>query len=567
MTILNRLYSFASKFPQKAIYSELDDSIEIVREITYADFLEQVRISAQSIRQKVNSSHAIILLPQGINFNIAFFGCLLAGKIAVPLPTPTRNKGTETLKSILSDTETKSIISDKNTFGKISKQFKNDAILEMNWCLIDDFEAHGLSDFPLPNLADIAFLQYTSGSTGKPKGVMVSHGNIMANSEMIQNTFQTNSESVSLTWLPNFHDMGLIDGVIQPIYGGFRNLIMKPMDFVTQPANWIRALSSYKVTYSGGPNFAFDHCTERVRFDESETIDLSTLNCLYNGAEPIRATTLQKFHRKFERFGLRKSQLLTCYGMAEATLAVSTSKLGKETTILKASAQQLKMGKFISAELSETSTDLVSCGFPKNGLKVMIVEPETCIELGGNEVGEIWVKGESIAKEGYWKKMEQSQAVFNAKESRTEENGYLRTGDLGFIHEGEIYITGRMKDVIILKGLNYYAHDLEQTAENSCGDFGKNSSAAFSVEKNDEEKVVIVQEIRRRDINEPNLNVFVRKIAQSIFSKHQVPVHDVVLISPKSLPKTTSGKIRRTVCKQNYLNGELKELARFRNET
>lgn len=484
----------------------------------------------------------LLLLPQGISFIQAFFGCLYAQAVAVPVSLPTKNRGLEKIKNIVEDAEISIGITTRSILANLQKWFGEDySTISIKWLFIEDFTEENSFDFGLPKPQQLAFLQYTSGSTAKPKAVMVTHENIIANSKIIQKCFQNTSESVSVCWLPSFHDMGLIDGIIQPIFSGFPSVLMSPAHFLQRPARWFKAITKYRATYSGGPNFAFDFCVERIRDDELTNIDLSSLRCLYNGSEPIRAKTIHRFIERFSSVGFNEQKIFSCYGLAEATLAVTTSKLGTSPKIINSS-----------------SSELVSCGGVYEDTNLKIVNPETKKECQENEVGEIWVSGKSITS-GYLNRPNQTAETF----VKFENERFLRTGDLGFLEKDELFVTGRIKDLIIIRGKNHYPQDIEHTVFNAHPSLQSNSCAAFSFESDGDEKLVIVQEIKRTFLQAIDFESVLNLILAEISQNHGLNPIDIVLIRPGNLPKTTSGKIQRVKCRLMWLELRLNSIAKL----
>jgi acyl-CoA synthetase (AMP-forming)/AMP-acid ligase II len=523
-------------------------------------YLDEIRNDALKISALLSAESAVLLLlPQGISFIKAFVGCLYARAVAVPTAIPGKNQGLEKLKSIVADASISCCVTSQATFDGFAKWFVGDDLLSsIRWILIENIDRENIEfsrPIELPEPHQTAFLQYTSGSTGNPKGVIVTHENIIANSKIIQACFQNNADSVSVCWLPSFHDMGLIDGIIQPIFSGFRSVMMSPTHFLQRPVRWFRAMTEYKATYSGAPNFAFDFCVNRIREEELSGIDLSGLRCLYNGSEPIRRKTLDSFSERFSAIGFTEDKLFTCYGLAEATLAVTTSILGTKPTILKIDEQSFRQNQILPTE-DEPFTELIGCGHTFFDTSVKIVDPETLAVCAEKVIGEIWVSGKSITP-GYLNSPHINREQF----AERADTRFLRTGDLGFLYDGELFVTGRIKDLIIVRGKNHYPQDIEQTVFSSHEALQPNACAAFSFEIEQEEKLVVVQEIRRSFRQDADYNSIFSRLMAEINVKHGIAPHDIVLISPGTLPKTTSGKIQRDKCRQMWRSQRLSALA------
>lgn len=502
----------------------------------------------------------LIVLPQGIAFIEAFVGCLYAQSIAVPVAVPGKNNGLEKLQNIIKDADIAWAITNRSVLNNLMKWFGNDFVKQINWLLVEDFEqVENIDSFEMPKPDQLAYLQYTSGSTGSPKAVMITHENIIANSKILQKSFENNEETVSVCWLPSFHDMGLIDGIIQPIFSGFQSVLMSPLHFLQRPVRWFRAISEYRATYSGGPNFTFDFCTERIREEELEGIDLRSLKCLYNASEPIRDETIRRFVERFSKIGFTEEKVFTCYGLAEATLAVTLSKLSEFPKMIEIDGKKLQHHQ-IKLTGGESSAKLIGSGKPFCDTKLKIINPETFEKCQKNEIGEVWVSGKSIAA-GYLNRLKETSETF----VNLDGERFLRTGDLGFLHEEEIFITGRIKDLIIIRGKNHFPQDIEYTVSKSHQALQRDACAAFSVEIEAEEKLVVVQEIKRTALQTVDYKSAFTSVLAEISQKHGLRPLDIVFIKPASLPKTTSGKIRRNECRNLWLSEKLKILTSLKN--
>ncbi len=410
------------------------------------------------------------------------------------------------------------------------------------------------------NPESLAFLQYTSGSTGVPKGVMVSHGNILHNSEYIKQAFELNSDSVSVSWLPNFHDMGLIDGILQPLYSGFLGVLMPPQFFLQRPLRWLKAITHYRATHSGGPNFAYDLCVRKVTNEQKESLDLSSWISAYNGAEPVRFETLKGFAGAFSSCGFQEKYFYPCYGLAESTLMVSGGKVSNQPIYYTVEAASLEHNQIVQANSSEGKTKtIVGCGNSWLDTQIVIVNPdsrELCLQ---GQVGEIWIHSASITQ-GYWNNQEATKETFQANLAGFDDRYFLRTGDLGFLRNGELFVTGRIKEMIIIRGRNYYPQDIELTVQKIHPALPVNSGAAFAIEVEAQEHLIIVQEVERTYRNKLDFEKIIADIRQTLMEQYELSVYGVVLIKPSSLPKTSSGKIRRNLCRKQFLSEELEVL-------
>jgi amino acid adenylation domain-containing protein len=530
-------------------------------------------VAAELQKQSAVGERALLLDASEADYIVTFFGCLCAGVIAVPIYAPRVNKkGNARVESVVADAQPSVVL----TAGAGSQAVR-DAITaaageHVKWI---DTNALSVDDDPLwtpPDVkgTDIAFLQYTSGSTAAPKGVMVSHTNILDNERMIQNAFDTKPDSVIVGWLPLFHDMGLIGNVLQPLYAGVPCILMSPVAFLQRPLRWLAAIDRYRATTSGGPNFAYDLCVRRSTPEERAALDLSSWTVAFNGAEPVRQTTLARFAEAFAPSGFRRQAFVPCYGLAEATLFVSGHKNGSSPTAIRVDEELFARDRVVEAD-DVDARSLVVCGPPAEGQRVAIVNPETCSLTAPDGVGEIWVAGASVAQ-GYWDDEEKTAATFKAYLNKTGEGPFLRTGDLGFLRDGQLFVTGRLKDLIIIRGLNHYPQDIETTVESSHPDLQPGGCAAFSLEANGEERLAVVVEVSPRASRKlrglgagasssPEVAAIIEAVRAAVAERHQLQAYTVALLSAGALPKTPSGKVQRRLCHARLLSGELDVLA------
>lgn len=534
--------------------------------LTYAELDLHARAIAATLQACVSEGErALLLYPSGLEYIAAFLGCLYAKVIAVPVYPPKRNQKMSRLESIVADAKATVALTVTPLLDNIQERFARHSELAQLSCLATNIIASNQAlNWQKPDLDSdtIAFLQYTSGSTGNPKGVIVSHKNLLYNLEYIKTAFQLTPKSVSVSWLPIFHDMGLIDGILQPIYTGFNGVLMSPDAFVKKPLRWLQAISHYRATHSGGPNFGYALCLDKIDRDQRTSLDLRCWLTAYNGSEPIRAKILRRFSEFFAPCGFKSQFFYPCFGMAEATLMVSGGCVETKPVYLAVEDSELKKNRIVVAEdNSPKIRHLVGCGRTWLDMKVVIADPVTLRQTSPDEVGEIWVSGASVAQ-GYWNQPEETEKTFQAYLADTGEGPFLRTGDLGFIRNGELFITGRIKDLIIIRGRNHYPQDIESTVEQSNLALRLNCGAAFTVEVDGEEKLVIVQEVNREHLRKIDVDEVSRCIRRAVFEEHELQVYDVVLIKTTSIPKTSSGKIQRSTCRQKYLNGELEVIKR-----
>ncbi|MBD2355237.1 amino acid adenylation domain-containing protein [Tolypothrix sp. FACHB-123] len=516
------------------------------------------RVAARLQTLGLTGERALLLYPAGLDFLIAFFGCLYAGVVAVTAYPPRNQRNTPRIKAIATDAQAAIALTTTEIFSIVQSLMtaKTDS-KSLQWLTTDNL-MEGLEDnWQKPHIDrdTLSFLQYTSGSTGTPKGVMISHGNLLHNAQTTCQFMEHSADSKFVTWLPMYHDMGLIGGILQPLYGGFPCIIMPPAAFLQRPYRWLQAISQYQGTTSGGPNFAYDLCVQKITPEQKATLDLSSWSVAFNGAEPIRYDTLERFAEAFAECGFRKEAFYPCYGMAETTLMVSGVDKATAPLVKTIEKSALECNRIVElAVADENASHFVSCGRVIPQQKVVITNPETLKACQSDEIGEIWVSGLSVGQ-GYWHREQETAETFRAYLSDTGEGPFLRTGDLGFLQDGELFITGRAKDLIIIRGRNLYPQDIELTSERSHPSLRAGASAAFTVEVENEEKLVIVQELEFRA--KPNLAEVVNAIRQAVTEEHEVQVYTVVLIKPGSIPKTSSGKIQRRATRVQFLAGEL----------
>ena len=500
--------------------------------------------------------------PPGLDYIVALFACMYAGVIAVPSYLPRPNRPLSRLESIVANAEPSVAL----TTGEIARSPRSvfgqteSALSRLHVLITDEIMVESRGDVSLSqtNSETPILLQYTSGSTASPKGVILSHANIIHNTAMIERNFPLSTESSTVFWLPPYHDMGLIGGILQPLCTGFPVYLMSPVAFLQRPARWLEAISQFRATCSGGPNFAYDLCVRRISEEEMSSLDLSSWAVAFNGAEPIRKQTLEDFSDRFQRRGFRAKALHPCYGLAEASLMVTGTAPGRDINYAAVSRQALEVNLVEPPRAKDDACVLVSCGEVAGGQDVRIVDPATCQACGTNQIGEVWVSGPSVAQ-GYWGKAEETQEVFRARIDGESKN-FLRTGDLGFLRDGELYITGRMKDLIIIHGQNHYPSDIEFTVTRSHASLPPSGTAAFSVLRDGVERLIIVQEFEGRHAP-PDLAEIIAAIRRAVNQTHDLQVHDIVPVRAWTIPRTTSGKIQRYLCRAAYVEETLSTLA------
>jgi amino acid adenylation domain-containing protein len=562
-TLVDLLRTRAREHPERtATLFLLDGETEADRR-TYAALDTRARAIAARLQERgaVPGDRALLLYPPGLDFIDAFFGCLYAGVVAVPCYPPRPGREQPRLKAILADAGARFALSTAAIAGKLESLAEADPEIETLARIATETLPSGLEDAWRPPALDgstLAFLQYTSGSTATPKGVMVTHANLVFMERLIQNVFEQDETSVVVGWLPVYHDMGLIGNVLQPLWLGATCVLMAPVAFLRRPRRWLEAISRYRATTSGGPSFAYELCVERIAPEERQGLDLSTWRVAFNGAEPVRAAVLDRFAAAFAPAGFRRSAFQPCYGLAEATLLVSGLRASGGPVLLEADAVALEEGKIAAPDGTARRRTLVGCGAVPAEQPVAVVDPATHQPCPPGRIGELWVQGPGVAA-GYWQKPDETRETFGAMIDET--GPWLRTGDLGFLHEGELYVTGRLKDLIILRGRNHYPQDLERTAERSAPGLAIGANAAFSVEQDGEERLVVVQELApRARLDEVGMAAAASAIRRAVAEEHEVQVWEVLLVPAGTVPKTSSGKIQRRATRSLYLDGALEPL-------
>ena len=566
-TLIDRLQEQASRQPQKRAFTFLADGETEIDCLTY----QQLDRRAKAIAFVLQNHHArgqraLLLYQPGLDFITAFLGCLYAGVVAVPVYPPRANRSIERLRAIVADAGASFALTTELIREQVASKFaEGNTSDRVEFITTDTVELNSANVWQYPEITtdSLAFLQYTSGSTGKPKGVMVSHGNLMANTAAIEHYFQNRREHNLVSWLPPYHDMGLIGSIIQPAYVGSSMYLMAPVTFLQRPYHWLRAISNYRAATNGGPNFAYDLCVDRITPEQKATLDLSCWELAFSGAEPVRAETIDRFSEYFRECGFRRRAFYPCYGMAESTLMITGSDRFSEPVTASFDSKQLEENRAVTS-LSEDKVTLVSSGRNASGQSIVIANPESLAQCRDGEIGEIWVKSPSVAK-GYWGRPELTTASFNAVLADTREAGWLRTGDLGFLQAGELFVTGRLKDLIIIRGRNYYPQDIELTIDDAHEAIRAGNTAAFAVEVAGTEKLVVTTEIKRTYLRKLNVEE-VTKAIRSAVAQHELQTHAIVLLKTGSIPKTSSGKIQRHACRAGYLDGSLNSVGEYELE-
>jgi len=522
-------------------------------------------VAARLQAANLEGERALLLYPAGLDFIAAFFGCLYAGVVAVPAYPPRRNRSLSRIQAIVDDAEAKIALTTFPVWERVQSVLDQSPDLKkIDWLCTDQLPAGVEDEWHAPDVHGdtLAFLQYTSGSTGTPKGVVLTHANLMHNSASIAYAFEHTRSGSGVFWLPSYHDMGLIGGILQPMYIGQANVLLSPMSFLQKPYRWLQAISRYRCTISGGPNFAYDLCVRKITPEQVKTLDLSRWCLAFNGAEPVRAETIDQFSKMFAPAGFRREAFYPCYGMAEATLIISGGFKAAPPVVRTFDAEALEKNQAIDALADEEGArELVGSGGNLLDQRIVIADPDRMTSLPADRIGEIWVSGPSVAQ-GYWNQPELTAKIFHAYLKDTGEGPFLRTGDLGFMQDGELFITGRLKDLIIIRGRNYYPQDIELTVGKCHPRLRLDNGAAMAVEIEGTERLVIVQEIERRQQRDVD-GVF-EAIRREVAAEHELPVEAITLVKAGSIPKTSSGKIQRHACRKAFIDGELDVVAEWR---
>ena len=539
----------------------LDGETEEVS-LTYAALERRVRSTAATLqRLGATGKRALLLFPAGLDYITTFFACFYAGVVVIPAYPPRPNRQDRTfakLRAIVAGAKpefaltTALLLSEVDVLCTHAPEFRN-----MHWLTSEHISEDQAEQWKWSAVQghDLTLLQYTSGSTSEPKGVMLSHSNLLHNAALIEQSMEHTVESRGVMWLPPYHDMGLMGGILQPLYTGRPITLLSPTAFAQRPVRWLEAISRTGATNSGGPGFAYDLCVRKTTEEQRACLDLSRWDVAFVGAEPIHLASLRRFAEAFRCSGFRWEAFYPCYGLAEATLIVSGGKKVEAPVLHTVAKLALAQNRIVPAATDEEGETLVGCGQVIGEQRLLIVDPTTLTRCSPDQVGEIWIAGASIAR-GYWDQSRETKASFEAYVADTREGPFLRTGDLGYLHNGELFVTGRSKDLIIIRGQNFYPQDIEHTVERSHPLLRPGCGAAFSVRVADEERLIIVQEVERT-FRSPDSSTVGSAIRQAVWQEFALQVHAIALLRPGSIAKTASGKIQRYLCRQQYCAGLL----------
>jgi acyl-CoA synthetase (AMP-forming)/AMP-acid ligase II len=557
----------AARSPDRCAFTFLADGEGREQVWTYARLDHRARaIAARLAQLGAGGQRVLLVYPSGPEFLAGLFGCLYAGAVPVPAYPPRPNRTLIRLQTIVADSQPCLALTQADTLARLQHRIEANPYLKcLAWLAGDEVDDALASQWGEPHIApDMpALLQYTSGSTSEPKGVVLGHRRLLQNSSIVQAAFEVSEESICVGWLPLFHDMGLIGNVLTALYTGIPAVLMSPEAFLVKPFRWLQAISRYRGTISGGPNFAYDLCARRITPEQRQSLDLSCWEVAFCGSEPIRPETLDQFAHVFAPCGFRREAFYPCYGLAEATLFVAGGARSEAPDTLCVDARALERGVIQPAATDVPgSRTFVSCGRSWGDHNIAIVDPETRTLCPPGHVGEIWIAGPCVA-DGYWRRPQETEETFQAFLADANAGPYLRTGDLGFVDAGSLFISGRRKDLIIVAGRNHYPQDIEQTVERCHPDLSAGNCACFAVDRGDREAVVVVAELDRHSVRvaPAELDPVFRAIRQSVAEIHELSLDSIVLLPPASIPKTSSGKIQRHLCRRQYCDGLLKVVA------
>jgi acyl-CoA synthetase (AMP-forming)/AMP-acid ligase II/acyl carrier protein len=565
VTLIEALERRATSLSDRVAYRFLREGELEQGSITFGDLRRRALAAAARLGALEGGGRgevAILLYPQGIEFIVAFFGCLYAGVVAVPASISHRKRGMAVLSRIAEDSGARWILSTGTQLEQLSADVADVPGLAHVPCIDIEQGSQRLAlSAPCCEPDSIALLQYTSGSTGMPSGVALTHANLADNQQQMQQTFEHDDQTVFVSWLPMFHDMGL-GTMLMSVWSGRPCVIMSPSVFVQNPRRWLAAISHYRGTTTLAPDFAYDLCVRRVNSKDREGLDLSCWRVAVNGSEPVRSSTIERFVEAFGPCGFRREAFSPAYGLAEATLFVCAGEARALPMVQCFARENLAHGRAVPASEPAAGSTLVSCGYPRFGTRLLIVDPETREECAPDEIGEVWLRGASVGA-GYWNKELETKHTFHAT-TADGRGPFLRTGDLAFIHDSQLFIAGRHKDIIIVRGRNHSPQDIEDSVSTCHPALVPRRCAAFSIDSDEGEQLVLVQELARPALRTLDATAVYRAIRSVVSANHALQTHAIVLLKPATLPRTTSGKVRRKTCREGFLDNSLPAVASWR---
>lgn len=560
-TLVHALAELSESIPTSIAYTFLTDGEDDEQNITFRELDWRAQsIAARLQRIGQPGDRAALVFEPGLEYIAALVGCFYAGVVAVPIypPDPMRLERTVSrLRAVMDDAQAEFVLTTRNEFERFGSFLSEDAQVVVT----DEIPVEEGVEWVFPDVDSqtLALLQYTSGSTGRPKGVMLTHANLMFNFEHIKKFDEP--DAVAVSWLPMYHDMGLIGLVLQVLQSGRRTVLMSPLSFVKRPVRWLQAISKYRAYATSGPSFAYDLCVQKISDEEMAELDLSCWTLACNGAEPIRPDAMERFAERFAPVGFRSEAFYPCYGLAEATLIVSGGDKQAPPVIETFDAAELEAHRVRAAQAGSEGRPIVGCGRTVDRQEIAIVEPTERRRCLPHEVGEIWVRGKGVAH-GYWNNRAATEETFQAYTADTGEGPFLRTGDLGFLVDDELFVTGRIKDMIIVRGRNHYPQDIERTVERCHRSLRPNNGVAFGIEVDGQERVVVVQGVVRPQ--RLDLDQVFADIRAALLHEHEIAPHAIVLVKGGEIPRTSSGKLQRRAAKDLYLRGQLNVVAEWK---
>ena len=532
------------------------------------ELLERARRVAVQLQSRADVGHRVLLVfPHDLDFVIGFLGCLFAGVVAVPTVPPTNRRAVESLRALRAATRPSLVLASSSWIPLLAPVLQNGDAGSIECRAIDDLVAEPEATFALPALTsrDLAYLQFTSGSTGVPKGVEVTHGNLLHNGGLLLEALAAGPGSRMVSWLPFFHDWGLVGSVVLPLVSGMPCFLLDPVEFIYDPFRWLLAISRHRATIGCAPNFAYQLCCDAITEDQKSGLDLSSWEVAMVGAEPVRKVTLERFARGFASCGFRREAFYPAYGLAENTLIVTGGRRDAPPVYIDVDRRSLERRRIARSPDGDRdrnrSVSLVGCGRALGDERVVIANPATAMPCGDGEIGEVWVSGGSVTR-GYWERRDDTDEKYFATLRNGDPANYLRTGDIGFFSNGELFLCGRSEDAIIKGGSNYFAEDVEHVTEAAHASLRPGCGAAFAVDVSELERLVIVHELGYRE--RPNPQEVIDRVQQEMLDAFGMPADAIVLIQPGSLPKTTSRKICRQLTRALFLRAELKTVASWK---
>lgn len=557
-TLLRRMQRLAEACPDRPLFTYLPGRGAEEASLSVGQTHRKALALAARLQSRTRRGDRVLLVqPTGLEFHVSFLASVYAGLVAVPAYPPgvrekRGDKSFNRIASIVGDCRPTIALSSGRSLEMFQDLEAGSDLAKLTVVATDTVEEGEASDWRDPDISPetLAFLQYTSGSTSEPKGVLLSHSNIMANQELIATKFGHSSDTRIVSWLPVYHDMGLCCALFQGLYCGALSVLMPPLSFLMHPLRWLEAITKFGATVSGAPNFAYDLCVARARDQDISHLDLTTWSLAFNGSEPVHADTMRRFAERFAEVGFKAASTYPCYGLAEATLFVSGGTQGGGLVSQQFDREALGARQVSAPSSDKTAISLVGCGHDFGDTQVRIVNPDTGTPCAPNEVGEIWVSSSSVGS-GYWNRHEESKRTFQARLANEPELRFLRTGDLGFIVEGELFIAGRIKDLIIVHGANHYPQDIERVTEAAHPALAPNASAAFTIEADGREQIIVVAEVVRGAKTASAVDIE-RAVRGAVAASLELTLHGVSLLRPGSVPRTSSGKIQRGQCRQRY---------------